>query len=294
MAEKKSYASFNEVSIMGNLKGIQVKTSQQGNLIMGQIEIPYNYVDKNGAQKSGANSIPIMVHPSLVQRLQPSMLEATGVLVKGTLQVCKGTPQADGTYKPGAWYVMVTNVITPVSQGTTFFNGSNEVVIHCRISSKNGAQISRNGNSSYFTIASNDQFGDGTSFIQCSGFTKGTIKLAENGWLPKGREILFRGRVGAGKNGECSVAVERLELVGPSKNNNSQPQQSQGYQQPYNSQPAQNQSYQQPYNGQAMTNQNYQQPAYNGGYSDPVPQQPVQQNGEMTQTLNITDDDLPF
>lgn len=259
MAEKKHYPGFNNVIILGTLTGVQKYNSQQGALLKGEIECPYDYTDQQGNHKTGSNKYPIMVHPSNLERLEVSIKNGEAVLIEGVLQVGKGSSQPDGSYKPGSWSVMIRNVTV---LGTNILTNSFvHITLRGRLSRDSIVRNTAAGRSfTAFTVAVNDTYGEGTSFIDNTSFAKGSVSLSQKGYLLKGRDILVKGRITTGKDGRAQVSADQVELLGGGNSNS---------------------------NGNNYNNNN-------SGFQQDYPESDFNSDVGMSQGLDITSDDLPF
>ena len=179
-----------------------------------------------------------------------------------------------------------------------------------------------NGNRAFasFSIACNrnykNQNGErDADFIECSISGRQAENLAN--WTRKGSRITVVGSIKTrnyeNQQGQrvyvTEIDVRDVEYLDPNPNSQQQGQDQGGYNGGYGQQQQQqggyNNSYQQQQQQQQQYQQGYQQPPQQGGYQQQQPQQQAQQQqpmaqqtsllqGNTTNVMDISDDDLPF
>lgn len=265
----KKYPDLNEVLMAGTVAKLQKFQTGTGEML--SFELAVDEPAQNGS--TAKVMLPCMVHPSMMSYVAQKIVPNATIGVKGRFQTASKA-QPDGTYKKNE-AVMVNQVFN--AAGMPSF-----ISLIGRITKDPSVKQTKNGKSYVqLTVANNDRFGEGTSFISASSFNKGTCTMVQKGMLSKGRKVFLSGsltyKVGFG----YSVSADTVELL------DSQRQQNTGNQYQQNQQSAYNQ-YQAPDNAGGGYDQGIYSPQQaQNFYQPPVPEQ-------NEQSLDITNDDLPF
>jgi single-stranded DNA-binding protein len=261
MAETRKNVNFVKGLFAGNVHGLQTVDTKDGKSLVFNLEIPHQWTDSNGQVQKSSDILKMCVHPSQVPYVGKNIIEGQGARIEGQLQVKSGVQQPDGSWHH-SWCVMVTNAV----QRPHIDYGENQYILQGNLS--RDAKVA--GQTTQFvtmSVACNDRFGEGTSFIDCASFSKNTIQNV--GYYTKGRGVILSGSLKPNKKGAqfgVSISLDPIIKFVGGRANNAQGQQYGGY----GGVPA--------------------------GYTPvaPAPVASPQQQGTNEVMLNISDDDLPF
>lgn len=207
MAKKRT--NLNEGIFEGIVTGLQSVNHAEGKALVFDLVYKDTYTDQTGAPKEYSERLRCCVHPSRVEYLGKKIAEGQKIFAVYQLQV-SSEKLPDGTWKNSA-YAMITGVEKHINRLYVIGNLTRD------------AHMGAKGNVAYMTAASNNAFGEDTSFIGLKTFAKSIISLVTGGWLKKGSCICTVGKASSLENGDINYVVDKLHFEGHRSSQNAQP-----------------------------------------------------------------------